>query len=408
MNRFLLIAGVSIVFVTASALHAEDKVDFEKQILPIFMEHCASCHGAEKASGKLRLNTAASILEKWEVDENLIVVGDPEKSELYARLVLPADSKKRMPKDADPLPKEKIDLIGAWIKQGADLASVTPTAEPAPPAKDEMPADETPADEAKPAPSKPLPLPEVGAAPQQAIDKIASAGATVLPLYAESNLLQVSFPGRSKPIGDAEIALLAGAAEQIHTLNLANAQVSAAGLAPLALLKNLSVLHLERSNITDEALAHLSGLDRLEYLNLYGTAITDAGLNNLSGLSHLKKLYLWQTKASYDVAMALEKDIPGLTVNLGYDHPVVAKMRLTQELDVVKKQAEEAKNAEEKARQQHEATKQQLEATNARLAELEKQLKELEGNKPSSEASPAPQASEAKAEPAAESAVTTQ
>ena len=46
----------------------------------------------------MRLHTAAALKEKWDADKELIVAGKPEKSELYKRLVLPADDKKRMPK----------------------------------------------------------------------------------------------------------------------------------------------------------------------------------------------------------------------------------------------------------------------------------------------------------------------
>ena len=377
---------------------AQDKTDFEKQVLPIFVEHCAGCHGAEKAQAKMRLHTAAGLKEKWDADEHLVVAGDPEKSELYVRLTLPADNKKRMPRDADPLPQEKIDIIAKWIKEGAVLPAATPPAEEVKPTTEAEKPAEQPA--AEPEPPKEPPLPEVAAAPQEAIDKLTAAGVTVLPLYAGSNLLQVSFPARTEPVGDADIAMLTGIAEQIYSLNLAEAKVTPAALAPLAALKNVSTLHLERSNITDEGLTHVAGLGQLQYLNLYGTEITDAGLQHFAGLKDLRKLYLWQTKVSYDAAMALEKAIPGLTVNLGYDHPVVAKMRLTKELELAKKQAEEAKAAEEKARQQHEGTKQSLDAANARVGEVEKQLKELEQPAPAAEATPAA-APQAAAPPAA-------
>jgi hypothetical protein len=148
---------------------------------------------------------------------------------------------------------------------------------------------------------------------------------------------------------------------------------------------------------------------------VYGTGITDEGLKHLAGLKHLQRLYLWQTKASYDAAMAMEKNIPGLLVNLGYDHPVVVKMRLTKELDQIKKQAEEAKAEEAKAQQQLEAAKKNAEMVNGRLAEIEKQLKEAEqppaaepaaATPPAAEApaAEAPPATPPKAEPAADAA----
>lgn len=374
VTRSLSLLTLLLVIAPAAA-RAEDKVNYETQIQPIFMQHCAGCHGEKMASGKLRLHTPAALQEKWKADEHLIVAGDPEKSELYQRLVLPADDKKRMPKKADPLPKETTDLIARWIREGATLPG-EPPAPPQPPAPDATPTDaaaEKPVE--KPAE---LPLPEVSPAPQEAIDALTAAGAQVMPLFAESSLVQVSFAHRTEPAGDAEIALLAGVAEQVYSLNLAGSKPTDAGLAALAGLKNLSVLHLENSSVTDAGLAHIAGLTRLQYLNLFGAGITDEGLKHLANLKHLQRLYLWQTKVSYDAAMGMETATPGLIVNLGYNHPMVVKVRLTKELDTVKKQVEEAKAEETKAQQALDAAKKNAETVNARLAEIEKQLKEVE------------------------------
>jgi hypothetical protein len=324
----------------------------------------------------MRLHTAAALKEKWDADKDLIVAGEPEKSELYQRLTLPADDKKRMPQKADPLPKDVIDLVGRWIREGATLVVAAAATEP--PAA-EKPAEAAAASEKKEeAKADELPLPKVAAAPQEAIDKLTAAGAQVLPLFADSSLLTVSFAHRSEPAGDAEIALVAGIGEQVYSLNLADSKPTDAGLAPLAGLKNLAALHLERSTVTDAGLAHVAGLANLQYLNLYGTSISDEGLKHLAGLKHLRRLYLWQTKVSYDTAMAMEKGIPGLMVNLGYNHPMVMRIRLTKELEVVKKQVEEAKAEEAKAQQQLEGAKKNAEAVGARLAEIEKQIKELD------------------------------
>jgi mono/diheme cytochrome c family protein len=367
MMRVTVVWAAIAVF-SGQAAVAQDKVDFATQIQPIFAEHCIKCHGEKQASGRMRLHTAAGLKEKWDADKELLVAGEPEKSELYQRITLPADDKKRMPKMADPLPAEKIELIARWIREGAALPEAGVLSEPAP-------AEATEAAAEKPAE---LPLPEVEPAPQEAIDKLTASGAQVMPLFAGSPLLQVSFAHRGGPAGDAEIALLAGVAEQVYALNLADAKPSDEGLAPLAQLTNLAVLHLERSATTDAGLAHIGGLANLQYLNLYGTEIGDEGLKHLAGLKHLRRLYLWQTKVSYEAAMSMEKDTPGLIVNLGYDHPMVVKMRLTKELEQVKKQAEEAKTEQAKAEQQLEAATKSAEAANARLAEVEKQLKELE------------------------------
>ena len=120
MMRILVVTLVMLGVGAANAM-AEEKVDFAKQVLPILQESCGKCHGEKKASGKMRVHTAAALKEKWDADKDLITAGKPEESELYKRLVLPAADKKRMPKGGDPLAKDKIDLIGRWIKEGAVL-----------------------------------------------------------------------------------------------------------------------------------------------------------------------------------------------------------------------------------------------------------------------------------------------
>ncbi len=370
---------------------AEPKVDFAKQVLPILQQNCEKCHGEKRASGGMRLNTAAGLKAKWDKAKDLIVAGKPEESELYKRLVLPKDNKKRMPKGGEPLAKDKIDLIAQWIKDGAVLSAAA--------AVEAKPQADSQAAAAPKKPAEPSP-PTVAAAPQAAIDKLTADGAQVMPLFANSNLLTVSFAHRSAPAGDAELALLTGVADQVYMLNLADSKPSDAGLAPLEGLKNLATLHLERSSVTDAGLAHIAKLQNLQYLNLYGTGITDAGLQHLKGLRNLRALYLWQTKATYDPAMGLEKDIPGLEVNLGYDNPMVVKMRLAKELTEAKKQSDEAKAALTKSQQEFDAAKKTADAATARVADIEKQIKEAEGaasgKKPAEAAKP-----EAAAKPAA-------
>src|SRR5678815_2347459 len=110
MKRMLMIALVLSGFGVSA--RAEDKVDFEKQVLPILKENCGKCHGEKKAAAKLRVHTAAALKEKWDADKKLIAAGKPEESELYKRISLPAGDKKLMPKGGEPLAKDKIDLIG--------------------------------------------------------------------------------------------------------------------------------------------------------------------------------------------------------------------------------------------------------------------------------------------------------
>jgi hypothetical protein len=325
MIRQLLICVIAVSFVATARA-----VDFQKEILPIFEANCVKCHKADKAMGKLKLDSAAGIEEKLAADAHLLTKGEPEKSELYERLVLPADDKKRMPKGADPLDQKSIDLIAAWIKEGAVLPTVAAVA-----ATPELEVIPMPTDKPKAPPAKPtleaLPLPEVPAASQEAVDKLMAAGAQVLPLYADSNLLDVSFALSAQPPSDETLALLEPVAEQVYSLNLKNARISDAGSSVLAKLKNLNHLDLHGSTFSDSAATNLAGLTRLESLNLYETGVTDGVLEPLKTLPRLSKLYLWKTNVSLAAATALGKEKPVLEWNLGWDHPEIAKARLEKQ-----------------------------------------------------------------------------
>src|SRR5215211_3089969 len=146
MKRMLLIAIVLSSF--GASVRAEEKVDFAKQVLPILQENCGKCHGEKKALAKMRVHTAAALKEKWDASKGLITAGKPEESELYKRITLPAGDKKLMPKGGEPLAKDKIELIGRWIKEGAVLplvaAAVAPAPVPAKPADAAAPKKEEP------------------------------------------------------------------------------------------------------------------------------------------------------------------------------------------------------------------------------------------------------------------------
>ncbi len=382
MHRRSIALAFFAHLVACSGASAAEGVDFDTQILPLLSARCVKCHGPDKQSGRLRLDTAAEITAT--AKDTLLGGGDAEKSELLRRILLPAKNPKRMPKGADPLPAEEIALIRQWIEGGAALTSVEA------PATDAAEAEEAAEHVAEPTPPR-VPTeedPELASLPPasaDAIKKIEAAGGVVMPLFGESPLLQVSFAQAASPPGDDAIAALADAADNIVWLNLAKAQVSANGLAALSQLKNLIQVHLEQSNVDDAGLDLLAKLPRLEYLNLYDTAVTDVGISKLKGLAKLRNLYVWQTKVSWDASVALQSAIPGLEVNLGWDHPEVAKRRMTKELKSAKQMAAAAATHAAALEQQFTAAKQGKEQAEARVKELEEQLKALE--KPSADES---------------------
>src|SRR5688572_24063073 len=95
-------------------------VDFQKEIAPIFAEHCLECHGPDKVKGGLNLTTRDGILKELESGGVAVAPGKPDASELIARL-LTTDEEEMMPprkKEKRPRPEE-IARLKTWVAEGA-------------------------------------------------------------------------------------------------------------------------------------------------------------------------------------------------------------------------------------------------------------------------------------------------
>lgn len=95
------------------------KIDFNAQVKPILNKRCIHCHGGVKTSGGFSLMTRTHALSPTESGKPAIVPGRPNQSELIRR-ILSEDPELRMPFEATALPKEEINILRKWIKQGAE------------------------------------------------------------------------------------------------------------------------------------------------------------------------------------------------------------------------------------------------------------------------------------------------
>ena len=104
-------------------------VSFAKDVAPILVAKCVSCHD-DNARGGLRLDTFAG-LEKGGASGALLVPGNAQNSRLVQKLVTP-NAQQRMPKGGATLTANEIQAIGTWVAEGAkfegdkatDLASL--------------------------------------------------------------------------------------------------------------------------------------------------------------------------------------------------------------------------------------------------------------------------------------------
>jgi mono/diheme cytochrome c family protein len=103
---------------SSSGLWAADKIDFTKQIRPIFQERCYKCHGPDKQESGLRLDKRQEALAGGDTSP-AIVPGD-STSGLLLRNVQSEDAEQVMPPQGDRLTDEQIGLLKKWIEDGAE------------------------------------------------------------------------------------------------------------------------------------------------------------------------------------------------------------------------------------------------------------------------------------------------
>ncbi|MCI0637621.1 MAG: PSD1 and planctomycete cytochrome C domain-containing protein [Gemmataceae bacterium] len=120
----------------ASVAHADDKVDFTREVRPILSRYCFKCHGPDESTrkAKLRFDVREKAVEK------VIVPGQPDDSELVAR-VFAEKASKRMPPASTKmeLTEKQKQILKRWIAEGAEYqphwAFVPPKQAPLPACK---------------------------------------------------------------------------------------------------------------------------------------------------------------------------------------------------------------------------------------------------------------------------------
>jgi hypothetical protein len=100
-------------------------VTYASDIKPIFEKSCVKCHSGEKAKAKLHLDSLDGALKGGKQEDGKdIVPGDSGKSVLVYAVAHVGEEDDFMPPPKNkagiqPLTKDQVGLIRAWIDQGA-------------------------------------------------------------------------------------------------------------------------------------------------------------------------------------------------------------------------------------------------------------------------------------------------
>ena len=95
-----------------------EPVSFSRDVAPILLQNCQSCHGPKKEEGGYRVDTYERAFAEGDTGMAGFVAGDLEESEAFRRIVSD-DTIERMPLDGDALAKDEIALLKRWIEGGA-------------------------------------------------------------------------------------------------------------------------------------------------------------------------------------------------------------------------------------------------------------------------------------------------
>ena len=120
MSRSIVRVLFTCLLLGGSAIaQSPAKVEYARDIQPIFRDHCIECHGPSQQMRGLRLDRRRDALpNRVGANGARIVPGNSAKSLLYQR-VSGRESGAQMP-PSGPLRPEQISLIKTWIDQNAD------------------------------------------------------------------------------------------------------------------------------------------------------------------------------------------------------------------------------------------------------------------------------------------------
>ena len=137
--RLVTVASVLLISIAAliggsdrTSAQSSDRVDFGRDIQPIFRANCYGCHSAALQSGNFRLDRRRdSMPNRVGANGARIVPGNSAVSRLYLR-VSGSEAGLQMP-PTGALRAEEIRTIKTWIEQGADWPDALAGEAPSPP-----------------------------------------------------------------------------------------------------------------------------------------------------------------------------------------------------------------------------------------------------------------------------------
>jgi len=278
---------------------------YAEVVHPIINNKCVGCHGPGQAKGGLRLHEEQAILAGGK-NGPVIAADLAGESELLLRIMAPMEDEGHMPpKEKEPLSREEIALLKAWIGAGHPFEGTIGSHN----------LDRTLFEPFFPKNAADFyPAATVALVPADSLKTARNNGLHVERLSGDLPWLRVS--ALNKPeFSRASTRLLHPFEKQIVDLDLSGTRVNDSIYAYLGRLTNLTVLNLVHTAVTEHGIEDLAGLPHLKRLNLTFTAVTPGLLAKLETFPALREVYVFGTALPDDGPPSLKNG--AMTIEYG-------------------------------------------------------------------------------------------
>lgn len=281
------------------------EVVFNEIIQPILENKCVECHRDGKTKGDLRLDNLEGI-QKGGKTGSFFLAGNIGQSLFLNRIHLGIEEKEHMPpKNKSQLTKEEIEILELWVKAGGSFTekfSDLPENHPLISFKPKLVSKKY----------------NFVAANQQDVEDLNNFFRKVRPLFPGSPALEVSYYGSSsfdiKSLND-----LVKVKENIIKINLNRMPLSGTDLNLFTKFQHLEELQLNFTNISGEQIKNFKNIPNLKRLAITGNPIKKEDIKFLAELKQIKELYFWQPNWEGAWREELQKQLPKVEIDFGFD-----------------------------------------------------------------------------------------
>jgi uncharacterized membrane protein len=206
----------------AAAPALDQALVYGSLVEPVLRARCVACHGAAKAEGELRLDSADG-LRKGGQSGPLFTPGRADRSEIVRRLWLPASDPDVMPPAGQrPLSPVEASVVRWWIDRGASFDQKVIDAELMPEVRPAIEAVFGPIERGGPT----LPRVTLGAPDRSALAALTASGVSVVPVAAGTPFLHVHATNARLTFDDAAVKRLEPIAAHVLWLDLSDTRVT--------------------------------------------------------------------------------------------------------------------------------------------------------------------------------------